>query len=165
MTMYPLAPAGEDLLRRARAHSVVEREMPASAARLFALLEEGETWCRFFPVIRRVEWTSPRPFGTGTTRRVTVIGGVRLDEVFWTWEAGRRMGFAVTAASVRGLRGLVESYDLVPLGDARCRLRWEMGIEFAGAPKSVEGSMRGSLAWTQRWCLARLARVARQSGP
>ena len=86
MKMVPLEPAGADLLRRARAHSVAECEYPIAAQRLFALFEEGATWSEFFPVIRKVEWTSPRPFGVGTTRTVTVIGGVRLDEVFWAWK-------------------------------------------------------------------------------
>jgi hypothetical protein len=43
MKMYPLEPAGEDLLRRTQAHSVADREFPVSAAHLFALLEEGPT--------------------------------------------------------------------------------------------------------------------------
>ncbi len=59
MKMYPLEPAGEDLLRRAQAHSVAEREIPVSAEHLFAALEGGPAWCKFFPVIRNVEWTSP----------------------------------------------------------------------------------------------------------
>ncbi len=82
MKMYPLEPAAEDLLHRAQAHSVAEREIPVPAEHLFEALEEGATWCKFFPVIRKVEWTSPKPYGEGTTRTVTVVGGVRLDEVF-----------------------------------------------------------------------------------
>lgn len=154
--MYPLEPAGEDLLRRARAHSITERELPIAAEALFALFEEGETWCRFFPVIRKVEWTSPRPFGEGTTRTVTVIGGIRLEEVFWTWKPGARMGFALTASSNQALKGLVETYDFIPIAAERCRMRWEMGIEMNGAMRAGEARMAPSLAWTQRWCLGRL---------
>jgi len=160
MKMYPLEPAGDDLLRRARAHSVAEREIPVSAEHLFATLEEGATWCQFFPVIRKVEWTSPRPFGEGTTRTVTVVGGVRLDEVFWTWKPGSQMGFEIVAASNRALKGLVELYDVVPLGDQRCRLRWEMAIELNGRMSVAERSMPSSLQRTQTWCLKRLERVA-----
>ncbi len=160
MTMYPLEPAGEDLLRRAQAHSVAEREIPVPAAHLFALLEEGPTWCEFFPVIRKIEWTSPQPFGEGTTRTVTVIGGIRLDEVFWAWKPGSRMGFAITAAGNRALKGLVELYDVLPLDEQRCKLRWEMGMELNGRMSIAERSMPSSLLRTQTWCMKRLERLA-----
>ncbi len=165
MKMHPLEPAGEDLLRRAQAHSVAEREIPVPAERLFELLEEGPTWREFFPVIRKVEQTSPRPFGEGTTRTVTVLGGIRLDEVFWAWKPGSRMGFAVSAASLPGLAGLVEVYDIFPAGKQRCSLRWEMGIEFSGGMRSAERSMPPFLHRTQTWCLGRLERLARRRSP
>jgi hypothetical protein len=165
MKMHPLEPAGEDLLRRAKAHSVTEREYPIAAERLFAMFELGETWSEFFPVIRQVEWTSPRPFDVGTTRTVTVIGGVRLDEVFWAWKPGSQMGFAITAASNRSIQGLVELYDFLPQGDDRCTLRWEMGMELSGRMRSFEARMPASLARTQSWCMNRLERMlARQTG-
>ncbi len=160
MNMYPLEPAGEDLLRRAQAHSIAEREISVPAEHLFAALEDGATWCKFFPVIRKVEWTSPKPFSVGTTRTVTVLGGGRLDEVFWAWKPGIRMGFAITAASNRALKGLVELYDVIPLGDKRCKLRWEMGMEMNGRMSVAERSMPSSLHRTQTWCMKRLERVA-----
>ena len=160
MKMHPLEPAGEDLLRRAKAHSVAEREIPVPAEHLFAILEDGATWRRFFPVIRKVEWTSPRPFGEGTTRTVTVVGGVRLDEVFWAWKPGSRMGFAITAAGNRAIKGLVELYDLLPLDEQRCKLRWEMGMELNGRISIAERSMPSSLLRTQTWCMKRLERLA-----
>jgi hypothetical protein len=159
MKMHPLAPAGEDLLRRTQAHSVAEYEYPIAAHGLFGLFEEGATWSEFFPVIRKVEWTSPRPFGVGTTRTVTVIGGVRLDEVFWAWKPGAQMGFAITAASNRAFQGLVELYDFLPLDDGRCTLRWEMGMELSGPMRAVESRMPASLQRTQAWCMKRLARL------
>ncbi len=160
MKMYPLEPAGEDLLRRAQAHSVAEREIPVPAEHLFSILQGGSPWCKFFPVIRKVEWTSPRPFCEGTTRTVTVIGGVHLDEVFWTWKPGSRMGFAISAASNQSLKGLVELYDVLPIDDQHCKLRWEMGIELAGRARMAEASMPSSLQRTQNWCMKRLERLA-----
>jgi hypothetical protein len=160
--MYELSPAGEDLLERAKASSVTEREMAVSAEALFSALEEGKTWSAFFPVIRHVEWTSPRPFGKGTTRSVTLVGGVRLEEVFWTWEPGRSMGFAITAASNRSLKGLVETYEITPLGDQRCKLRWRMGIELNGPMRFIEPYMAASLGRTQTRLMERLERVVQQ---
>lgn len=159
MKMHPLEPAGEGLLRRAKAHSVAEREYPIAAERLFAMFEEGPTWSKFFPVIRKVEWTSPRPFDVGTTRTVTVLGGQRLEEVFWAWKPGARMGFAITAASNTAIQGLVELYDFIPLGDERCRLRWEMGMELSGRMRPFEARMPASFARSQNWCMNRLERM------
>jgi hypothetical protein len=160
--MHPLSPAGEDLLERAKASSITEREMAVSADALFSALEEGETWSKFFPVIRHVEWTSPRPFGKGTTRTVTLVGGVRLEEVFWTWEPGRNMGFAITAASNRSLKGLVETYDITPIDDQRCKLRWRMGIELNGPMRFIESYMAASLGKTQAKLMERLEGVVQQ---
>jgi len=160
--MHALEPAGEDLLERAKACSVTEREMAVSADALFAALEEGKTWSDFFPVIRHVEWTSPKPFGKGTTRTVTLVGGVKLEEVFWTWEPGRNMGFAITAASNRSLKGLVETYDITPIDDQRCKLRWRMGIELNGPMAFIESRMAGTLGRTQTKLMERLERVVQQ---
>jgi hypothetical protein len=164
MKMYPLEPAGEELLRRASAHSIAECEYPIPAESLFEMFEEVTTWREFFPVIRKVEWTSPPPFGVGTTRTVNIIGGTRLDEVFWAWKPGAQMGFELTEASNHALQGLVELYEFLPLDHGRCKLRWEMGIELSGRMRVAESSMPSSLFRVQNWCLKRLARmVARRS--
>jgi ribosome-associated toxin RatA of RatAB toxin-antitoxin module len=163
--MHQLEPAGEDLLARARASSVAESEISVAADRLFATLEDGASWCQFFPVIRHAEWTSPRPFRQGTTRTVTLVGGVKLEEVFWTWEPGRRMGFAITASSNRMLKGLVETYDITPIGDRRCRLRWRMAMELNGPARFMEPHMGPLLLRTQTRLMKRLERVAQQFSP
>jgi hypothetical protein len=53
----------------------------ASAEQLFAALEDGPSWSKWVPLIRDVTWTSPKPFAKGTTRTVTLVGGIRVDEV------------------------------------------------------------------------------------
>ncbi len=70
------------------------------------------------------------------------------------------MGFAITAASNRSLKGLVELYDILPIDAQRCKLRWEMGMELAGRMSVAERSMPSSLQRTQTWCMKRLERVA-----
>jgi hypothetical protein len=58
------------------------------------------------------------------------------------------------------LKGLVELYDVLPLDEQRCKLRWEMGIELNGRMNIVERSMPSSLHRTQTWCMKRLERLA-----
>ena len=163
--MIQLEAADEDFLARATARSVAEREMAVSAEQLFSTLEHADSWSQFFPVIRHVEWTSPKPFGKGTTRTVTLVGGVKLEEVFWTWEPGRRMGFAITASSTRALKGLVETYDITPLADRRCKLRWQMAMKLNGPLRFIERYMGASLLRTQARLLKRCERVAQQWSP
>ena len=44
--------------------------------------------------IDRVDWTSPRPFGVGTTRTVTFQGGgMEVYETFIAWDPGKHMAF------------------------------------------------------------------------
>jgi hypothetical protein len=109
----------QHLLETARARAVAEREMAVSAAQLFATLEDGPSWAKWTGVIREVSWTSPKPFAIGTTRTVTLRGGITFDEVFWAWEPNRRMGFSVNAASIGLLSGLSEVYEIAPLSSER----------------------------------------------
>jgi ribosome-associated toxin RatA of RatAB toxin-antitoxin module len=163
--MIKLESAGVDFLARATARSVAEREMAVSAEQLFSDLEDADFWSEFFPVIRHVQWTSPRPFGPGTTRTVTLVGGMKLEEVFWTWEPGRRMGFAITASTTRALKGLVETYDITPVAEHRCKLRWQMAMELNPPLRFIERYMGASLLRTQMRLLKRCERVARRWTP
>ena len=54
-----------------------------SAEQLFATFEDEQSWPKWVPGMREATWTSPKPFGKGTTRTVKMAGGIRIDEVFW----------------------------------------------------------------------------------
>ena len=45
-------------------------ELNASPAKVFAIFEDGESWPQWFRAIRKVAWTSSKPYGVGTTRTV-----------------------------------------------------------------------------------------------
>lgn len=107
----------EQLVETAKARAVAEREMAVSAERVFATLEDGPSWAKWTGVVRTVTWTSPKPFAKGTTRSLTLAGGINLDEVFWAWEPPRRMGFSVAAASIGWVSAFTEVYEIAP-----CRL-------------------------------------------
>lgn len=48
-------------------------------------------WTEWLP-ITKVEWTSPQPYGVGTTRTVEIKDNI-IDETFIIWEEGSRMAF------------------------------------------------------------------------
>lgn len=152
----------EGLLETAKARAVGEREMAVSAEQLFATLEDGPSWAKWTGVIREVTWTSPKPFGKGTTRTLTLEGGIKFNEVFWAWEPNRRMGFSVCAASIGWLSGLSEVYEIAPLSAERCKLRWVVAASFPGILGKLEPGIGRTFQINQRRLLKKLERVARE---
>lgn len=109
---------GEDYLAGATARASHVFGVPASA--VWAALLDGPAWTEWLP-ITKVTWTSPQPFGVGTTRTVEV-GATRIDEVFFAWEEGRRMAFRF-AASALPVSAAVEDYRIVD-APGGCELQW-----------------------------------------
>ena len=93
-------------------------EVPASAAEVFHTFEDGAQWPRWFKGIRRVTWTSPKPYGVGTTRTVE-LDALTVFEHFFRWQSGERFSFYVTHATVPLFRALAEDYLLEDLAPAR----------------------------------------------
>jgi hypothetical protein len=103
-------------------------EVAASPAALFAQLEDPASWPQWFKGIRQVVWTSPKPFGVGTTRTVVLDSGT-VDEYFFVWESGRRFSFFVSGQSVPLFRALAEDYLIEPLGEQRLRFTYTVAID------------------------------------
>jgi hypothetical protein len=104
-------------------------DIPRPATQVWSDLtaESPLAWCR---ILKRVTWTSPRPFGVGTTRTVRSIGGVSvLKERFFRWEEGRRQSFVVLEASVSLFRRFAEDYLVEPTAETSCRFAWTIAIE------------------------------------
>jgi hypothetical protein len=96
-------------------------------------------WCRALSI----SWTSPRPFGIGTTRTAKILGGaLTVNERYFLWEEGRRKAFCVLDASLPVFNRLAEDYIVEPLSPDRSRLTWTIamepkGIGKAGAPANA----------------------------
>jgi Polyketide cyclase / dehydrase and lipid transport len=153
----------EHLVETAKARAIAEREMAVSAEQLFATLEDGPSWTKWTAgVVRQVTWTSPKPFAKGTTRSLILAGGITLDEVFWAWEPGRRMGFSVTAASIGWVSAFTEVYEIAPLPSERCKLRWVVAASFPGWLGKIEPGIMRVFQIIQNRLLKKLERVARE---
>lgn len=93
-------------------------------------------WCRGL----NIAWTSARPFGVGTTRRVKVLAGALAgEEYFFIWEEGRRYAFYIMQANLPVCACVAEDYVVQPDGADRCRFTWRVGLTptlvgRAGAP-------------------------------
>jgi hypothetical protein len=103
-------------------------EIPRPAAAVWADLT-GESplhWCR---ILNDVSWTSPRPFGVGTTREVKALGGAnKLREHYFLWEEGRRHCFYVVETTAPIITSLAEDYFVEPKGEDACRFTWTIAV-------------------------------------
>lgn len=89
------------------------------------LVDNPLHWCRGL----KIRWTSPRPFGVGTTRHVSVLGAIQADENFFLWEEGVRFAFHFTRANLPLFKRFGEYYEVQPTGPNSCRFIWKIAGE------------------------------------
>ena len=118
-------------------------DIALSPEELFEVLARADTWPRWASVITDVEYTSPEPHGVGTTRVVTMRGGIVGDEEFLAWEPCRHLAFRFNASSTSALSAFLEDYRIEPT-DTGCRLTWTLAQELAG-PSKVFAPLTGPL--------------------
>jgi polyketide cyclase/dehydrase/lipid transport protein len=143
-----LAPIPESFFESAPMRLRDVMSIPLSAEALWARLtgESPFAWCR---LVKLTEWTSPQPFGVGTTRTAWALGGALvLYERFFRWEEGRRQSFGVERASLPGYRRFAEDYLVEPVSESSCRFTWTIAAElapFARAAAPVNAMVARSL--------------------
>ena len=103
-------------------------EVDARPTEVFAIFEDGESWPRWFGGIRKVVWTSNKPYGVGTTRTVW-FPLLSIDEYFFRWERDRRFSFHLTAHSLPLVHALAEDYLLEEVAPGRTRFTYSVAVE------------------------------------
>jgi hypothetical protein len=89
--------------------------------------EQSLAWCS---ILDGIVWTSPRPYGVGTTRTVTSLKGLNvLDERFFRWEEGRRKSFYAVRSTGPMFRRFAEDYLVEPVTDGSSRMTWTIAFE------------------------------------
>jgi hypothetical protein len=111
-------------------------DLAITPEQLFGVLADAESWPRWATVITKVTWTSPEPYGVGTTRTVDMRGGIIGNEEFIAWEPFTRMAFRFNECSTRSVAAFAEDYqvEVIPGG---CRLTWTMAQKPAGPAEPV----------------------------
>ncbi|MGW1737519.1 SRPBCC family protein [Nocardia sp. NPDC001965] len=125
---FSLSPAEDTFLDSAPHRYTHIVDIPAPVRQVWDTLVADDALVSWSTVITAATWTSPRPFGIGTTRTVTLGGFLRLEERFYRWDEGSRMTFTVDAASVPGLKRFAEDITLLPLGSGT-RVIWTFAVE------------------------------------
>ena len=113
-------------------------EISRSAPEVWADLTKDDTlsWCR---ILDEVIWTSPRPFGVGTTRIVKSLKGASvLNERYFRWDEGHQMSFYVVESSAPLFKRFAEDYIVEPASDGSCQFTWTIAVEPHAATKIAD---------------------------
>lgn len=105
-------------------------EIPASPEAIFKVFEDAQSWPKWFKGITSVEWTSPKPFGVGTTRTVS-LGAMKVWEHFFLWEQNKRFSFYFTQTSLPFVKALVEDYQLEAIDEHTTRFTYTVAYDRA----------------------------------
>jgi hypothetical protein len=111
-------PVGEAFLAGAKFRVSRRTAVPADA--VWSAFLDGKAWTDWLP-LTGVTWTSPRPFGMGTTRTVE-IGAQRVEETFFAWTEGERMAFRFDRSTFP-VQAAVEDYQVRPVPGG-CEVTW-----------------------------------------
>lgn len=129
MTWYPLEPCDETFFDTATYSYRYPIELDVPPERVWESLTSDRALADWGLGLRKLEWTSPRPFGVGTTREVVLAGRMlELHERFFRWEEGRRKSFYAHEANRPLLRAFAEDY-LVERTPTGSRFTWTIAME------------------------------------
>jgi hypothetical protein len=134
VTWHALEPIDESFFRTAPHRYHFDVALPVSPERLWESLQSDESMAAWGPALKSLRWTSPRPFGVGTTREVTLpLSLITVRERFLRWDEGRGYSFAVYEANRPLLRRFGENYAVEAGTGGGSRFVWTVAIE--PAPK------------------------------
>ena len=137
-------------------------EIAATSEQIFASFENADDWPRWAPPITHVQWTSPKPYGLGTTRRVSMVGRLVGDEVFIAWDYPRRMAFCFTHCSHSLVESFAEDYIVTPLSNGNTQVQWRMAMASRGIGKLSMRLSSPLMGWALQWMLGRFKKHVEQ---
>ncbi|MBL4865473.1 MAG: SRPBCC family protein [Pseudomonadales bacterium] len=125
---FPCRAVEESFLTTAPMRFVNEVILDAPPEGVFRMFEDGDSWSKWIKGLKRVEWTSPKPFGVGTTRTVT-LDVMSVKEYFFIWEQNKRFTFYFTSTSMPFVKALCEDYLLEPIGEGKTKFTYTVACE------------------------------------
>lgn len=101
--------------------------------RLMETLAGDVVWTQWAPALKKVEWTSPKPYGQGAKRTVHLVGGQAVKENFFIWKPNEQVAFYVEEATLPGIDSFAENYEITVLNNGQTtRLVWTVAIQVTG---------------------------------
>lgn len=155
MKMHESQIVGMEYFQQAPHSYTAVVEVDATPEQIFTSFEDENAWPDWALPITKVEWTSPKPFGLGTTRRVSMMGGLVGDEVFIAWDYPKRMAFCFTHSSQKLVGSFAEDYIVEPLPNGKTRVQWNMAMTPNGFGKFTMALSRPFMSWGLQWMFNR----------
>lgn len=147
---FACTPVGLEFLEQTKNLFRAEEIVKASPETIFEVFEDAHAWTVWAMPIQKVEWTSPRPYGIGTTRSVHMMGDMIGYEEFIAWEPGKRMAFTFVGCSKDATEKFLEDYRVTDLGDGSCRVEWYMAMDTRGFSRHLMWMTRPLLRLANR---------------
>lgn len=155
---YPLAPADEQTFATAAHVYRYPVRLEAPPERVWESIASDKSLAAWPLGLRRLTWTSPRPFGVGTTREVVLpLGLMTVRERFFRWDEGKGYSFYVESADRPGLRQFAEDYVIEPDGEGAL-FTWTIALQ----PRGLLGPVMRVLAPVDRRAFGLLATAAKK---
>lgn len=153
--MHDMRRVGLDFLYTARIRITGRQRIGAPKEDVFQYLKIGENWPVWHAQISSVEWTSPEPFGVGTTRTVVINNRFTAHEDFILWEENERFVFRFLQSDIPLATALAEDFRLRDQGGGTCELEWTVAGEVGGPLRLFGGVMQ----WINGRAINRTARA------
>lgn len=129
MSWYPLESVDESFFTTAAHRYEFPIDLDVPPERVWESIASDESVAAWGMGVRSIRWTSPRPFGLGTTREVELpLGVMTVRERFFVWDEGKRYAFEVYEANRRYYRRFAENY-MIEERAGGSRLTWTIAIE------------------------------------
>ena len=129
MSWHPLKPADASVFTEARIVHRFPVRLPVSPDRVWESLSSDRSMWDWGLGVKRLTWTSPRPFGVGTTREVVLpLGAMTVREEFFRWDEGKGYSFYVAEANRPLVDQFAEDYVIEPDGDGSV-FTWTIALE------------------------------------
>jgi Polyketide cyclase / dehydrase and lipid transport len=128
---YPLEPADADFFASAPHVFRYQKRFATPPEQVWESLTSDASVAAWTPAVKEVTWTSPRPFGVGTTREVAAPALARVRERFFRWDEGSGYSFWVYESTLRFFTRFAEDYVVEPDGDGTS-FTWTVAIEPKG---------------------------------
>jgi polyketide cyclase/dehydrase/lipid transport protein len=125
---HPLEPADDEFFASAPHVFRFQKRFAATPEQVWASLTSDQSLAAWGPMVKKVTWTSPRPFGVGTTRDVVAPGGSTMRERYFRWDEGSSHAFYVYESKLPIFKRFAENYVVEPDG-AETLFTWTVAIE------------------------------------
>lgn len=112
VSMPTLEPVDTDFVTPAPRTIVVEQEIAADPAAVWAVLTDNDSWTTWYPNMNSCITTSDPGHGVGATRSVAV-GSLKADERFVAWDEPKLWAFTIVKTNLPMAKRFLEQVELV----------------------------------------------------